>query len=76
MTHDLRAERIARVVEGLPERVTRQALAARVSETLFMLSHKTVEKWGLPVLIVNGRATLNRDDAAAHAVDLLEAAEA
>jgi hypothetical protein len=65
MTYDL---------ENLPRRIDYKRAAKLVSQHFFPISHRTLERWPLPRLKVNGKNTLETADVFAEAEARLEAA--
>ena len=52
---------------ALPRRVDRRTAAAIVTRFMFPVSHRTIERWGLPVRYVNGYALYETSDVIAAA---------
>ena len=50
--------RLAELLATLPVNVTRQAGAQIITKNLFPVSHRSLERWSLPIRHVNGKATI------------------
>ena len=49
---------LAELLATLPANVTRQAGAQIITKNLFPVSHRSLERWSLPIRHVNGKATI------------------
>jgi hypothetical protein len=49
---------LAKLLAMLPANVTRQAGAQIITKNLFPVSHRSLERWSLPIRHVNGKATI------------------
>ena len=58
----------------LPARVDRKRGAELVTKFYFPISHRTLERWPLPVRHLNGKAVMETRDLLAMAASLLDAA--
>ena len=65
---------LAELLAMLPANVTRQAGAQIITKNLFPVSHRSLERWSLPIRHVNGKATIATAELLAQAWAKLNAA--
>ena len=67
---------ISSLIEGLPARMHRKDLAKAIRERLGVeYSPRTIESWGLPVVLIAGRAYLSTDESFRFVLAKIAAAE-
>ena len=63
-------------MDKLPRRVDYRRAAELISEYFFPISHRTLERWDLKKIKVNGKNTVGTEEVFAEAAARLEAAKA
>ena len=61
-------------LDGLPPRMNRKSAAVAISELFFPVSPRTLEKWPIKWLVVNGHAIADTTEILGHAEQMLAAA--